>query len=73
MKPILSKKEQERQERNQSILEDYCNLLQQYPTTRRWRIVRTVAEKHGISPEQVRYILIRKGAYVYCKEPTIKC
>lgn len=64
MEPILSKKEQERQERNASIMHDYCTMLQDFPDTKPWRIVRTVADKHGLSPEQVRYILISMGAYV---------
>ena len=67
MEPILLKKEQEREERNKCILNDYNSLIKDFPGTRRWRIVRTLAEKYGISPEQIRYILIQKGAYIYAK------
>lgn len=69
-----TKREQEREQRNSEILSMYSELISAYPDVRPWRILRTIGEKFQITPEQVRYILINKGAYVYCKtEPTIKC
>lgn len=62
-----TKIEQQREQRNSEILEMYGKLISEYPSAKPWRILRTIGEKYGISPEQVRLILISKGAYVVNK------
>lgn len=63
-----TKREQARFERNNAILEEYAQLLKDYPTAKTWRILRTIGDKHGLSPEGVKYILINQGAYVVNNE-----
>lgn len=68
MEIIKSKKEQEREVRNQAILSDYCIMLQDYPDAKPWRILRTIGDKYSLSPEGVRLVLIGMGAYVTEKQ-----
>ena len=64
MEIIKTKKEQEREARNQAIMDDYCKMLQEHPEARPWRILRTIADKHGLTPEGVKLVLVSMGAYI---------
>lgn len=68
MEIILTKKGQERAERNQAILKDYCLLLQERPDVKPWRIISTIAEKYNLTTITVRSILVSMGAYVIDKQ-----
>lgn len=63
-----TKREQARYERNIAILEEYAKMLQDYPDMKTWRILRTIGDKHSLSPEGVKYVLIQQGAYVVNNE-----
>jgi hypothetical protein len=64
MEIIQSKKELERKKRDSEIVSLYAELLNQYPTAKPWRILRTIGEKYDLTPEGVRNILMSMGAYV---------
>lgn len=68
MEPIKSKKELEREARNQSIREDYLNLLQDHPEAKPWRILRTIADKYDMTPEGVKFILMSMDLYKTTQE-----
>lgn len=64
MEITLTEKEMIRKRRNDEILAMYTWLLSEYPDLKPWRILRTIGEKYGLSPEGVKLVLISKGAYV---------
>lgn len=63
MEIIRTKKEQERFERNQAIMTEYCQLIRKYPGTKTWRILRTIGDKHDMTPEGVKLVLVSMGVY----------
>ena len=61
---IQSKKEQDRKQRNDAMLEMYTKLLSEYPDVKPWRILRTIAVEFDLTPEGVSFILKGMGAYI---------
>lgn len=60
----LTEKEEQRRQRNDSILAMYTRLLSEYPGVKRWRILRTIGAEFGLTPEGVKLVLTDMGAYI---------
>lgn len=52
-----------RANRDKEILNEYESLNKRYPGAKPYRILRTLAANHGLTPDGVKYILITKGVY----------
>ena len=66
-----TKSEQLRHERNEEILNEYSRMLRELPEVKPWRILRTIGDKFGLTPDGVKVILVKQGAYVNINHP--KC
>lgn len=64
MEILRTKRDIEKDARDNIILKEYADLLVSNPGAKPWRIMRTIGANHDLSPEWVRHILVKKGAYI---------
>lgn len=63
MEIIRTKRQQRQDEKDSAVIAEYKKLLKEYPTVKVWRIFTTIGDNHGMTPEGVRGILVRRGVY----------